>query len=114
MTLDEYMTGGIEHYELQHESACNLLDEAIGRLADMTADRDSWMDQCMDARRVWHEDYRRHKIAQKAHEMNFERLMARIALLQDERDNWKHRAETAETGLRNVEAALGALAKWPD
>jgi len=53
MTLDEYMARGIEHYELQHEDACNMLDEAIGRLADMTADRDSWMEQCMDARKEW-------------------------------------------------------------
>ena len=43
MTLDEYMAGGIEHYQLQHEDACNMLDDAIGRIADLTADRDSWM-----------------------------------------------------------------------
>jgi hypothetical protein len=86
MTLDEYTAGGIEHYQLQHEEACNMLDDAIGRIADLTADRDNWRDQCMDARREWQ------------------------AVIAD-RDNWKYRAETAAEGLRNVEAALGALAR---
>jgi hypothetical protein len=86
MTLDEYMAGGIEHYQLQHEDACNMLDDAIGRIADLTADRDNWRDQCMDARKEW---------------------MTAIA----DRDNWKCRAETAETDLRNIGAALGALAR---
>jgi hypothetical protein len=93
MTLDEYMAGGTEHYELQHECACNLLDDAIGRLADMTADRDSWMDQCMDARRVWHEDHQRLELVTKAHRMDCDRLMARIAELQAERDNWESLAK---------------------
>jgi hypothetical protein len=79
MTLDEYMAGGIEHYQLQHEDACNMLDDAIGRITDLTADRDNWRDQCMDARREWE------------------------AVIAD-RDSWMHAAVAATEGMRNVEA----------
>ena len=43
MTLDEYMAGTDQAwigYSGDHRA---LLDEAVGRLRDMTADRDSWM-----------------------------------------------------------------------
>jgi hypothetical protein len=86
MTLDEYMAGTSKAWIGFRENHMNMLDDAIGRIADLTADRDNWRDQCMDARREWE------------------------AVIAD-RDNWKYRAETAAEGLRNIEAALGALAR---
>jgi hypothetical protein len=88
MTLDEYMADDDEYRAVHikaHEAAV-LLEEAIGRIADLTADRDNWRDQCMDARKEW---------------------LAAIA----DRDNWKYRAETAAEALRNIEAVLRALAR---
>ena len=88
MTLDEYMADDDDYRAVHieaHEAAV-LLEEAIGRIADLTADRDNWRDQCMDARKEW---------------------LAAIA----DRDSWKFLAETAAEGLRNVEAALGSLAR---
>ena len=86
MTLDEYMAGTDKAwigYAGDHRA---LLDEAITRIADLTADRDSWRDQCMDARKEWQ------------------------AVIAD-RDSWKYRAETAEGCMRNIEAALVRVAR---
>ena len=86
MTLDEYMAGTDQAwigYSGDHRA---LLDEAISRIADLTADRDCWRDQCMDARKEW---------------------QAAIA----DRDNWKCRADTAEGCMRNIEAALVRVAR---
>ena len=82
MTLDEYMAGTDKAWIGYSGDHRNLLDEAVGRLRDMTADRDSWIEQCMDARREWE---------------------AAIA----ERNSWKFQAETATEGMRNVEVAPG-------
>ena len=86
MTLDEYMAGTDQAwigYSGDHRA---LLDDAVTRIAYLTADRDSWRDQCMDARKEW---------------------LAAIY----ERDSWKYRAETAEGCMRNIEAALVRVAR---
>ena len=59
MTLDEYMAAdySTRYAELGIVEARRLLESAIGRIADLTADRDSWRDQCMEARKDWHEEY---------------------------------------------------------
>ena len=87
MTLDEYTSASAEDdnlfWRLDSGDIQNLLEEAMERL----------------------------DLETKAHRIDCERFESRIAELRAERDNWKYRAETATEGLRNVEAALGSLAR---
>ena len=59
MTLDEYMEADYltRDAELGIDEAQRLLEVAIWRIADLTADRDSWRDQCMEARKDWQKEY---------------------------------------------------------
>ena len=96
MTLDEYMAEDCSvFYRFDDAHRFRLLQEATGRIDDLRSDRDSWMEQCMDARRVWHEDHQRLELETKAHRIDCERLTARIAELQAERDCWRTLARVA-------------------
>jgi hypothetical protein len=96
MTLDEFKAASAADdnafWRLDDGDRKNLIEEALDRLHDMTADRDSWLDQCMDARKVWHE------------------TKIELDIMTTERNLWRALAETAQ-GMAGLAIELAEQAR---